>query len=284
MRAPLRRRLPAVAVAPLHLLLLALVVSTACAGLSRFPRNPAMAPRITTVAATLEGQPFELHLASPVHPVADVLVLYASGDGGWFGAAVDMFRAIGDAGYYAVGLSSKALLHRKRSSTQALTVAEIEDDYRTILARAAGVLNLPADHRVVLTGWSRGATLAVVSGAGRHQPANLAGVIAIGLGVTDNLQVSSDTDDDPDDDGPINRDPASFDTYALLAQVAPGRCAVIQATGDRYLQASRARVLFGADTPTRRFYEVPAKNHRFGGGEAEFVKDLGAALNWIVGR
>ena len=57
---------------------------------------------------------FDLHLAVPAHPRApDVLVLYASGDGGWFGAAVDMFRAVGDAGFYAVGLSSRTLLHRK---------------------------------------------------------------------------------------------------------------------------------------------------------------------------
>jgi hypothetical protein len=241
-----------------------------------------MAPRIISAAATLDGQPFELHLASPPHPVAGVLVLYASGDGGWFGAAVDMFRAIGDAGFYAVGISSRTLLHRERSSAQPLTVAAIVEDYRAILARAAAVLNLPPDFRVVLTGWSRGATLAVVAGTGGRPPDNLAGVVAIGLAATDNLQVSSETDDEPGGEMPLARDASSFDPYALIAQLAPGRCAVIQATGDRYLEASRARALFGADTDVRRFYEVPAKNHRFGGGEEEFVKDLRAALDWIV--
>ena len=51
--------------------------------------------------------------AAPRQP--DVLVLYASGDGGWFGAAVDMFTAIAANGFYAVGLSSRSLLHHKRS-------------------------------------------------------------------------------------------------------------------------------------------------------------------------
>jgi hypothetical protein len=65
--------------------------------------------------------------------------------------------------------------------------------------------------------------------------------------------------------------------------VAPRRCAVIQATGDRYLQASRARELFGADTELRRLYEVTAKNHRFDGGADAFGAALRAALDWVAG-
>ena len=64
-------------------------------------------------------------------------MLYASGDGGWFGAAVDMFRAVGDAGFYAVGLSSRTLLHLKQPGGQPLTVAELAEDYQVILDRAS---------------------------------------------------------------------------------------------------------------------------------------------------
>ena len=73
----------------------------------------------------------------PILACADVLVLYASGDGGWFGAAVDMFRAVGDAGFYAVGLSTRTLLHRKQPAAHPLTVAELAEDYRAILDRAS---------------------------------------------------------------------------------------------------------------------------------------------------
>ena len=209
-------------------------------------------------------------------------MLYASGDGGWFGAAVDMFRAVGEAGFYAVGLSTRTLLHRKLPSGQPISVNDLAEDYQVILEHASAALNLPPQHRVVLTGWSRGASLAVLVGGARHAPSNLAGVIAIGLAADENLGVSSETDEDPDDK-PLVRDASSLDMYSLISQVTPRRCAVIQATGDRYLPASRARDLFGADTELRRFYEVPAKNHRFGGGAEEFVTAFRDALQWIAG-
>ena len=252
----------------LRLLAAALLGSAGCAGLAHAPRDPSSAPRIFSTTTTLRDQPFDLHLAAPSHPrVGDVLVLYASGD----------------AGFYAVGLSTRTLLHLKQPSGQPLTVAELAEDYQVILDRASIALNLPPTHGVVLTGWSRGASLAVLVGGGRHAPPNLAGVIAIGLEADENLGVSSETDDDPDDK-PLVRDPSSLDMYALISQVAPARCAVIQATGDRYLQASRARELFGPDTELRRFYEVPAKNHRFDGGAERFVAALQGALDWTTGR
>ena len=160
--------------------------------------GPAAGSRILSTRATLRGEGFDLHLAVPAHPRApDVLVLYASGDGGWFGTAVEMFRAVGDAGFYAVGLSSRTLLHRKLAGGRPPTVADLAEDYRVIIDRASEVLQLPPGQRVVFTGWSRGASLAVLTGAARHAPPHLAGVVAIGLAADENLGVSSDTDDDP---------------------------------------------------------------------------------------
>jgi hypothetical protein len=266
----------------LGLTAIALIGFAACAGLSHVDSDPASEPHILSTVATLRGQPFDLHLAVPPRPRApDVLVLYASGDGGWFGAAVDMFRAVGDAGFYAVGLSTRTLLHRKLPNGQPLTVADLAEDYRVIVERASAVLNLPPERRIVLTGWSRGASLAVLAGGAKHASSNLAGVVAIGLAANENLGVSSDTDDDPDDKPPV-RDGSSLDMYSLIAQVAPRRCAVIQSTGDGYLQASRARELFGADTDLRRLYEVTAKNHRFSGGAEAFVAALRSSLDWIA--
>jgi hypothetical protein len=259
----------------------ALLGSAGCAGFTRVERDPASAPRIFSTTATLRNQPFDLHLAAPPHPrAADVLVLYASGDGGWFGAAVDMFRAVGEAGFYAVGFSTRTLLRRKLPSGQ-LAADELAEDYQAILERASGALNLPTEHRVVLSGWSRGASLAVLVGGARQAPSNLAGVIAIGLAADENLAVSSETDDDPVGK-PAIRDTSTLDMYALISQLTPRRCAVIQATGDRYLPASRARELFGSDTELRRFYQVTAKNHRFGGGAEGFVTALRSALQWVA--
>jgi hypothetical protein len=263
-----------------------------CGGLGHVVRNPAHAARTFALDAVLNGRPIELHLAAPPAPGdRQVLVLYASGDGGWFGAAVDMFRAIGDAGFYAVGVSSRSLLHGEKASGRSPAVGDLADDYAALLDRASEALGLPPDRRVVLSGWSRGASLAVLVGGSHHAPRNLAGVIAIGLAADENLTVRQDTDDDPPDQdtagapilvpgGPSSA--GALDLYARLADVAPRRCAVIQSTGDAYLPASRARALFGADTSSRRFFEVPASNHRFSGAGEQFVQQLGEALRWIA--
>ena len=76
---------------------------------------------------------------------------------------------------------------------------------------------------------------------------------------------------------------APFEPYARIAQLGDRPCAVIQATHDNYLPASRARALFGADTPTRHFYSVDANNHRFSGGRAAFDAALSDALRFAAG-
>ena len=264
-------------------LLLIVLAASACAGLSRVQSGaPAPVVQWTTGSVTLRGERLELHLAQPETPRhPDVLVLYASGDGGWFGAAVDMFKAIGGNGFCAVGLSSRTLLHRKLSGGRAPTVSELAEDYRAILDYAASALHLPADRRIVLTGWSRGASLAVLTGESRYAMPNLAGVIAIGLTEDENLDILSDTDQDPGG-VPAVRSESSVQLYPLLAQVAPRRVAVIQSTGDGYLRAARARELFGVDTEHRRFFAVAAKNHRFSGGTEVFALALRSALDWVI--
>ena len=178
-----------------------------------------------------------------------------------------MFRAVGDAGFYAVGLSTRTLLHRKQPSGQPLTVAELAEDYQAILDRASIALNLPPTHGVVLTGWSRGASLAVLVGGGRHAPPNLAGVIAIGLEADENLAVSSETDDDPDDK-PLVRDASSLDMYALICAGRPGQ--VRRHPGDRRsLSAGRpcagvVRSRYGASTILRGAREEPSLRWRSG--------------------
>jgi hypothetical protein len=259
------------------------LAASGCAGLARPPAGVPVSPvRLTIGRVLLRGEPFEVHLAQPASPrQPDVLVLYASGDGGWFGAAVDMFTAIGANGFCAVGLSSRTLLHHKLSGGAAPTVSQLADDYRAIVDYAAAELHLPPDRRVVLSGWSRGASLAVLTGEARHAMPSLAGVIAIGLPEDENLGVASDTDDEPDH-SPAAPSESSVQLYPLLAQIAPRRAAVIQSSGDGYLRASRARELFGADTEARRFFEVAARNHRFSGGGQAFALALRSALDWVV--
>ena len=69
--------------------------------------------------------------------------------------------------------------------------------------------------------------------------------------------------------------------YPLLSRIAPRRAVVIQATGDSYLPATRARELFGSDSTVRRLVAIDARNHRFGGGESSFGTALVEAVEWV---
>ena len=266
------------------LALLGQLVSPGCATIQR--SGPQRQDRGKAFSATvlLHGRPFDVHLAVPAHPVAaDILVLYGSGDGGWFGAAVDMFTQFGREGYYAAGFSSRAFLNLERSSGELINSGQIADEYRQIIAQVRTMLGLATSTRTILTGWSRGAAFAVLVGADRSVQPELAGVIAIGLPDEEELRVRSDSDEARfEGQGTRTPDRMRFDTYRLIPTLDAVPCAVIQSTRDDYLPAGQARVLFGADTTVRRLYAIDARNHSFSGGHTQFTVALGDALHWLV--
>lgn len=260
-----------------------LLVLSGCAMVSRPRTGALLTAREFTTTVLLHGKPLELHVTTPRTPAADdVVVLYASGDGGWFGTAVDMFRRIGQAGYLAVGFSSRAFLKIERPGGTLVSAAQLAAEYGHILALARRTLGLDATSRAVLTGWSRGAAFSVLVASEPAPADSLLGVVAIGLAEGEGLEIKS-AEDETDDGGTspgTRRRP--FDTYARIARLGPLPCAVIQATHDDYLPAPRARQLFGPDTPLRRFYAVDARNHRFSGGKAAFDAAFVDALRWVV--
>ncbi len=61
----------------------------------------------------LHQKTFDLHLSPPVQAALStrsIFVLFASGDGGWFGAAVEMFKEIARLGYPTAGFSSRSYM------------------------------------------------------------------------------------------------------------------------------------------------------------------------------
>lgn len=218
-------------------------------------------PRESSSTITLDGQRLELHLAVPPAPARrELLVVYASGDGGWFGAAVDQWRQIARAGYATVGFSARALLRIDRPAGSPLNAARLANDYLQIVREAQRGLDVPDPGHVILAGWSRGAAFAVLVGTDPSFRSRLAGVLAIGLDESEDLK--------------------PFDTYAAVLRL-PVRGAVIQATHDNYFPAAGARRRLGPDTATHRLYEVEARNHRFSGGAGAFNSALLDALSWI---
>jgi dienelactone hydrolase len=238
-----------------------------------------------TTRVMLHGQPLELHMAVPDQPAPDApIVLYASGDGGWFGAAVDMFHQLARAGYPVVGFSSRAFLKIQRPHGGLVNAAQLAADYEAIVTHARAALHQSDANRVVLTGWSRGAAFSVLAASEPAGRGRLAGIIAIGLSAGEDLAATSD--DDATDDGQPDETGRNwrFDNYATIGRLGPLACAVIQASHDNYLPAAAARRLFGPDTDRRRLYAIDAKNHRFSGGRAAFDAALLDALRWIASQ
>jgi alpha-beta hydrolase superfamily lysophospholipase len=265
-------------------LLAAGAAAPGCATLGTLPSPAhAVATRESSSTVQLHGRLLNLHLAKPIAKAIEkpVLVLYASGDGGWFGTAVGMFRTIAAEGFPTVGLSSRAFLKLERPGRAALSPRQVALDYDEVLGAAREALELPSDTPAVLTGWSRGASLAVLAAAATDRPADAAGVVAIGM--TEGEDLTIDGPDDESDDGV--RAPGSrrwsFEPYKTLRHDVAVPAAVIQSTGDGYLPADDARTLFGKDTATRRFYAIQARSHGFKGGEPQFVAALGDALHWV---
>jgi dienelactone hydrolase len=234
--------------------------------------------------ATAEAHTTLADVGAATGAAPGTIVVYASGDGGWFGAAVDMFKRIADAGYPVVGFSSKAFLKIQRPHGRLVNAAQLAADYDTIVTQARAALHQGDASRIIFTGWSRGAAFSVLAGSEPSAREHLAGVIAIGLGAGEDLAAVSD-DDATDDGEPGDIDqPSRFDTYATIARLDPIACAVIQASHDNYLPAAEARRRFGPDTERRRLYAIDARNHRFTGGKAAFDAALVDALHWIVSQ
>lgn len=264
------------------LILVLAVLPASCAGVA--PRIAASPSRPeSTLTMPLHGADFHLHIANAV-PSSPALVVYASGDGGWFGTAIDMWRLLSRDGVATAGFSARAFLKVDRPHGQRLDPTRLAGEYRDVVTRLRDVLRLPADAPVILAGWSRGAAFSVLAAAERETVPALAGVIAIGLAGDEDLAIDGPADESDDGDDalmPASRTAHAFDPYAEIARV-PVPVAVIQATHDDYFPAAAARTRFGPDRSDRRFFAVEAKNHRFNGGTAAFDAALHDAVRWVL--
>jgi len=234
----------------------------------------------------LHGKTLKLHLNHPQEerPLSDVLILYASGDGGWFGEAVKMYAALVHLGYPSVGFSSHSYMKLLGGIAQPVSVAELGDDYEEIVREAEHFLGLPVTTRTILTGWSRGAAFAVLVGSEKSFQRQLAGVIAIGLPDKEELNIRIHNKRIIVANLPSKHQHVIFDTYQRIPLIAPVPFSLIQSTRDNFLPASEARKLFGSESETDRFFAVKARNHRFSGGMDAFAESLRESIHWIISR
>jgi type IV secretory pathway VirJ component len=143
------------------------------------PEMGAQALRVEKRQLDIRGKFVDLCLVStPTSAGNRPVILFAPGDGGWRGAAIDFARRMASWGYVVVGLDTKQYLSIFTGDTT-LTETDIIGDIGRIARSAAPGRN------VTLAGWSAGAGLMVLAASGEKQ--SYKGVITMGLADTNVL-------------------------------------------------------------------------------------------------
>ena len=214
---------------------------------------------------------------APRHP--DRLVVFCTGDAGWMGVSGVVFQRLAELGYYAAGYDAREMLKPFREAGHPVGLPRTAAWLEELFEQARRDLGLPETTSLILMGQSRGASAAVLATLMPTLRPRVAGAIAIAL------TRESDYVRAPD---PVDRPPEiqvdekeRIQLYPALALAGETPVAVIQSSGDRYVPSAEARKLLGSDTPTRRLYEVEARNHGFSGGREQLLSDLDNALEWI---
>ena len=222
-----------------------------------------------------------LWCAKPTNPRPPTfLVIFASGDGGLHGVSKAIYEHMAEQGHYVAAYSSREALSRVKSTGKFLTSSEAATAVTTLLREAKRLLDLPDSTPAIVSGCSRGASMAVFAAGEPSLKPQICGAVAIALTresdyVTPPAPAERDAYIKLDDKGGVL-------LYPALDRLGSIPIAVIQSTKDSYVPSAESRQLMGPDTPTRRLYEVKASNHSFGGGKDQLLHDLDEALNWIA--
>jgi pimeloyl-ACP methyl ester carboxylesterase len=236
------------------------------------PRAPRPSTRVSSIR--LHEHSLTLHLTVPTAPTCDLLLVYATGDGGWWGKDRALYNHLKDWGYASVGFSAREYVHHLGKET--LRPQEVAADYEAIIRAAESSLGLPVSTRAVLIGKSRGAGLSVAAaGPGLLKP-RLAGILVVGL-TAEEEYVRRLRRARP-------RQLVMLETYSYLDRLATLPVAVIQSTRDNYIPADQARRLFGDDNPIRQLVAVEAEDHNFGGAIDRLYAEMERSLQWILDR
>jgi fermentation-respiration switch protein FrsA (DUF1100 family) len=199
-------------------------------------------------------------------------ILFAPGDGGWRGVALDFAKTMASWGRDVYGLDTKQYLTEFTGETT-LGEADIVGDIRRVAEAVS-----PARRRVTLVGWSEGAGLMVLA-ATAPDKSRYAGLVTMGLADLnvmawrwrDNLtRVTKTLPNEP-----------TFSSLRYIGNVAPLPIGMLQSTADEYVTEAEARKLFNSAREPKKFATVQANNHRFDGGLTEFYRQLRAMLEWI---
>ena len=109
--------------------LLGVTLASGCATTLSNGASRGLPVRERSTDVVLDGETLTLHLALPVTaPDSSApMVIFGSGDGGWFGTAVGMFRAIAGTGRRTAGFSMRTFMDIEHRRGRPLTAARLVD-------------------------------------------------------------------------------------------------------------------------------------------------------------
>lgn len=254
-----------------------LIVLAGCPGAHLSSRPGAYA--VTVQAVHTSRRDVHATYVRPVlarHP--GYLVVFATGDAGWFGTSGALFEHLAGEGYAIAGFSAPEVVRPIARSEERVSSARVAQGLAELFAQAKRDLGLPDSTPIVMVGFSRGASMVAFTAVHPELRGGIGGAVAIALTrEADYLRAPEGergAEIQVDDQGRIQ-------LYPALQLLGSTRLAVIQSTNDSYVPAAESRQLLGPDTPTLRLYEVEAKDHGFSNARSKLMQDLNDALLWV---
>lgn len=230
---------------------------------------------------TVEGRSIRATYVRPAgnrHP--GLLVVFCTGDGGWFGTSSALFRHLAEEGYTVAGFSAPQILRPLSRSGERASVARAAQGLEEIYAQARSHLGLPESTPILMVGYSRGASMVAFTAVHPELQRNLAGAVAVALVRDADYLQPPEGEHGP---GIEVNEAGRLQLHPLLKLLDSVRLAVIQSTNDHYVSAAESRQLLGPDTDRMHLYTVEARNHRFNGGRDKLMHDLDDAMRWVEG-
>ena len=218
----------------------------------------------------LHDETVTTHLTASTGIATKPLLIYATGDGGWGGRDLEVYRELVSWGYPIAGFSSSNYLNHLDPDSNQLTPDDVARDFEAVIETGRVWMMLPAPTPVVLVGVSRGADLAVAAAGNDILRRHLQGVVAVGLSKEEEYVRSTS-----------GTSPEMLKLYAYLPRLGELPLSVIQSTHDSYLPAESARVLFGPDTIRRRLLAIEARDHTFSDARPAMYEAIEESLAWI---
>ena len=184
---------------------------------------------------------------------------------------------LAERGWFVIGFDTRAYLSSVSDAKQVLSVADIPQDYKTLVSLAG----TPAT-RPLLIGVSEGAGLSAAAAVDPAMKRAIGGVIAIGLGDSNELAWHMRDAIIYVTKG-IPKEPL-FHATDILGEVAPIPVAMLRSTGDEFVKPEESDRLMRAAREPKALWTITAGDHRFSNNLKEFDAHLLDAIAWINPR